>query len=353
MTKPKLSIFVGESQISGLKYISPKDYEFFSYPYVPLDSLTHDISGKFKANFLNQFISEFVTGKEGINPNDFDIIVGDLNGIGDYGEGVTHANILGALSSIHNYSWFMVEDFTIATPSDFISYFPFSEFKNDENFINFFSNKTLYSQMVSRRREEYDMEEKYLQKISDSIQHKFNSEIPVLFTGDRFFGAHRATGLLYISALGFLKAPGIYELMMDTANKLPAMALLNQTFQQTSGEEGRKVGMLTEDILDGNYFNNEFVTVGTVLKSQGRAECLFEKEGSSPQFVEIEKDEMFILPLEKNETARVSISTGKLGKIEKKITGGDVGFIIDTRVSKSNQFNPEWVEIFEERLNSF
>lgn len=349
MNKPKLPIYAGKSQISGLKYVSPKEYEFFSYPYVLLEPLTHSTNNKTKAKFLNEVLNEFLSNQTNTSIGDYEVIVGDLNEFNGYGEDKNHVNILDALKSVRNYSWFMVEDFTIATPSDFISYFPYSDFKNNENFINYFSNKSLYPQIVSQRREEYDMEEQYLQTMSEKIQHSLSFSEPILFTGDRFFNLNKEVSpLLYISALGFLKNPGVYELKIDTANKLPALALLNQSF-----EKGNKTGTLVTDILDGSFFNNEFIDVGTVLRSYGRVECLVEKDGSPPQFMEVAKDEMFIIPLEKNETARVSISTGKLGKIEKKITGGDIGFIIDTRLKESNQFNPEWVEVFEERPVSF
>ena len=351
MNKPKLSIYVGESQVSALRYKSPKDYEFFSYPYVPLDSLSHNTDYKTRPHFLTEVMKKIFNL---VDIEEYEVIVGDSSGGKNFGDDRNHISIGDALSSIHNYSWLMVEDFTIITPSDLISYFPFSDFRNNEEYINYFSNKSLYPQAVPQRREQYDREEDLLKKLSEKIEHKYTYETPLIFTGGKFFGADKNPGYMYVSALGFLRKPGIYEVKMDTQNKLPVIGLLNQSFGvQNSGKEGNKVGMLTADMLDGSQFHDEFISVGTVLRSQGRAECLFEKEDSSPQFVEIEKDKIFILPLGKNETARVSISTGKLGKVERNIKGGDIGFIIDTRENNPEGINPDWVDTFQERLESF
>ena len=353
MIRPKLSIYVGESQISALRYNSPDDYKFYAYPYVPLDALTHNYSYKNRPAFVNQVIKKVFSDEVKLDPENFDLIVGDVGGGRTFGDKKEHIGIGSALNSIHNFSWLMVENFTVVTPSDFVSYFPFSEFKNDEEFINYFSNKSLYPQVVPGDREGYDREERLLNSISSQIKHKYKLDTPIVLTGGKFFNANKNPGYMYVSALEFLKEPGVYEVKIDTQNKLPVIGLLNQSFGDTTGEDTAKVGMLTADILDDSQFYNEFIDVGTVLRSQGRAECLFEKEGSSPQFVEVDKNKIFILPLEKNEIARVSISTGKLGKIEKNIKGGDIGFIIDTRTEDNNRLNPEWVAVFEERLASF
>ena len=139
---------------------------------------------------------------------------------------------------------------------------------------------------------------------------------PVVFTGCSFCNfSEQLSPLSYILALDLIREHGTFELKLDEHNVLPNLGLIN--------------------MYDGNLLANvsdyKLTSLGTILNLPGTVECLFESDYGTSQLIDVAKDKLFFVPLEEGSTARIVAKNSLTGTIEKTVTGGKLGFIIDTR----------------------
>lgn len=359
---PTLSIYLGESKISTLGYVSPSQFSFGYYPFSFPSEL---IRGDYNLDkFLSQVLKSIEKNEQTSLKYD-EVVVSSIPGI---------INKLSArafsahqtMTSIDSYFWFLVENFMLATPMGDVSYYPR---KKDLAFnipvmVNYLSNKYLYPSVVPSSPDNMRAEDILTKYMYANIPMYKEINKPIVFTGGRFTTFSYYPVATYLLALDLLTRPGLYNVKIDTANKLPAIGAFNLNNKAKAEGIGKEsVTFLGNDLLNINgeeLFDEEFISVGNVLFSPGGVECMFETDLGNSQFVEIGKDELFIFPLEKNAGARV-VANGKLiGNIEKNIKGGRLGFVLDTRVKDTTDFqtqsstqNTEWVRVINERISAF
>ncbi len=352
---PTLSIYIGENQISAMKYDNPQDFAFTSYPYVfPYELLKHDYNEKkFYTQVLKIFENEF-----GIKAKDYKVIIGTVGGQDLPIESQSNTGIYSALVTIKNYDWLLVEDFFVAKPSGFLGYFPFgknSKFE-DRELKNYFSNIGIYPQFKTLNPKLLNSSDSLLQNISANLKHKYPEDKTIILTGSRFTMASELPISTYLFSFSLFNEPGLYRLKLDSGNKLPLISLVNQAFFKEGTKDEKSGGILSDDIMTINedeIFEDEFIDLGTVLRAKGNVEVLFEVDSGNSQFVSLKENQLFIFPLERMSSARVVISGSSVGKRETYVKGGKLGLVIDTRTLPVERIEKEWIKVMEERLTAF
>lgn len=362
-----LSIYVGESMISVLDYSSPSDFKFANYPYsFPYELFPQDnVSEKFYQQVL-----KYLSKIHGISADSAEVIVGTVSGVAPKIKHTHGYSIHQALSSLKNYSWTLVENFTVMTQKNMSAFYPM---KKDLTFsqpamTNYLSNKSLYPQIVPSSPDTFKSEDVLTKHLMSSIDTSVVSDIPLIFTGGRFAHFDTNKTASYLLALDLLRTPGLFNVKIDPENKLPTIALLNNHLVSNANKAATKnsketVAFLSDDLLSVNnteVFDDEFVSIGSVLNAPGGVECLFEVEAGNNQFVEIKANRLFIFPLERTSSARIVVDGKSVGHLDTNIRGGSLGFIIDTRDKTSEDFmttsstqHSEWVKIINERIKAF
>ena len=125
------------------------------------------------------------------------------------------------------------------------------------------------------------------------------------------------TEIDYILILNLIKKAGIFEVELDRERYLILQYILKAYDKSAQLMAEGKVEKL-----------------GTLINTYGEAECLITSEIGTSQLLDIEKDKVFVLPLNYNERAHLTIKSQKIGTMEKDVTGGKLGLIFDTRVEK-------------------
>lgn len=352
---PTLSIYIGENQISAMRYNTPEDFSFAAYPYVfPYEALKHEYNEtKFYTQVIKIFEKEF-----GIKAKDYKVVVGSLGGQELPIKASSNIGVFSSLSTIKNYQWLFVESFFVAKPSGFLGYFPYgsdSKF-DDQELKNYFSNVGIYPQFRTLNPKLLNSNDVLLQNISANVEYNYSEETPIILTGGRFTSVYDLPISTYLFSFSLLKKPGLYRLKLDPANKLPLISLVNKEYFESSSSGKSAGGVLSEDIMninDDEIFDDEFIDLGTVLRAKGNVEVLLEIEAGNSQFISLKENQLFIFPLERMASARVVISGQSIGKRETYVKGGKLGLVIDTRTLPVEKLEKEWIKVIEERLTAF
>lgn len=351
---PILSVYVGESQISVLEYTSSADFKFASYPYVFPYEIFED--GYNSEKFYSQVLKHLAK-TEGVDIDAETILVATVSGVSPAIKHTYRFSAHEVLSSLEEYSWTLVEDFVVMTAKSVSSFYPTKKDLtfSQPNMVNYLSNKVLYPQIVPSSPDTFKSEDVLTKNLSISMGPPAVTELPLMYTGGRFAHFDSNQVASYLLALDLMRAPGVFSVHIDPENKLPLIAMVNTYLQS---DEAAEKNMDQIDVAE--VFEDEFVTLGTVLNAPGGAEVLFEMEAGNSQFVEVKGNKLFVFPLERTSSARVVIDGKSVGHLEKNIRGGSLGFVIDTRDKEASDFltssstqHSEWVKVVNERIKAF
>lgn len=163
---------------------------------------------------------------------------------------------------------------------------------------------------------------------------KFETGRRIVFTGGRFSQEILNKELNYILMLEIMRGYGVFNLYLDSSNAF----LLSRLIQMYSKD-------MMIDV--GNYIEN----TGTLIRTGGAAECLLSTGVGDDQFIEIEENKVFILPLNLENPARLSVKSNVLGTIDVRTHGGKVGIIFDTRTDGSSIYSD--VKLFNDCIKQF
>jgi len=322
---PVLAIYIGTSSISGVIYESSDKYRFISYPYVYSDELFSGYvsEGEYYKSFITNICAEYK-----LKLTDVEIVVGTFLKKIDVGFEVKKSFNLPEILNGVSTSRFpvVVNSYSVVTPNNFISYLvlndetsvqPDAALSEDEK--NFYHNTSVYNSVVH-----FDMttlvdhDRNILAKLATN-ELIYNNNLPLTFMGSRFaapYGFYN-TEIDYILILNLIKKAGIFEVELDRERYLILQYILKAYDKSAQLMAEGKVEKL-----------------GTLINTYGEAECLITSEIGTSQLLDIEKDKVFVLPLNYNERAHLTIKSQKIGTMEKDVTGGKLGLIFDTRVEK-------------------
>ncbi len=195
------------------------------------------------------------------------------------------------------------------------SFMPIEELKQVDNFK---SNTHLYP--VVKHAEEPDIvnQDSLLRKIVGSFDTRFTKK-DLVITGERFTAVGKHLELAYLIILDVLTTPGVFRLKLDTGNLFPHIALLGRS-------------------------EIEFSTMGTLINSPGNTECLYQSDVNTSQLIALEPNNLFVIPLEEGDHARLYVKNS-LGTFDEKVFGGHLGVVIDTRHKEAGiSYNEKYLE---------
>ncbi len=199
--------------------------------------------------------------------------------------------------------------------------------------LDHIANLSVFPHVVSQdMSSQTNADEEIVKKIPEKF--RFESGRKLVFTGGRFSQDILNEELNYILILDSLRGHGIFDIHLDRNNFYPIF----KTMQMYDRD-------LTPD------FQNGLENVGTFIRTGGSTECLLSTGIGNDQFIEIEDNKIFVLPLRLDNPAKLSIKSHVLGTIDIRTTGGNVGVVFDTRVGDNSLYSD--VKIFNDCLKQF
>jgi hypothetical protein len=163
---------------------------------------------------------------------------------------------------------------------------------------------------------------------------KFESGRKLIFTGGRFSQPIMDMGLNYILMLDCLRGYGFFNVYQDNFN----IFSLSKTMK----------------MYDRDTDTPDFSAVektGTFIRTGGAAECLLSTGLGNDQFIEIEENKIFVLPLRLQKPAKLSVKSSVLGTIDIITEGGEVGLVFDTRSEEKSIYSD--VKFFNDCIRQF
>lgn len=161
---------------------------------------------------------------------------------------------------------------------------------------------------------------------------------PVLFTGPAFTGPTLSLFFKYSLAFTLLPDQGLYEVYMDE-------------------NDFHLISSLLEEYEPETYFEIKpylkFSRAGHLAKFKGPLECLIKKEYGEQQLTEVCEEDLFVFPIAEGENIHVFIKGRHIKDFEVDIDGGDLGFIVDTRISADTFANSQKSEYLFPKLLNF
>lgn len=148
---------------------------------------------------------------------------------------------------------------------------------------------------------------------------EFETGRKVVFTGGRFSQNILNKELNYVLMLEIMRGLGVFDLYMDKSNAF----LLSRIVQMYD----KNIPLNVDQHIE---------SVGTLIKTGGDTECLLSTGVGDDQFIEIEENKIFVMPLSLTNPARLSIKSDVLGTIDVRTHGGEIGLIFDTRTKDSS-----------------
>jgi hypothetical protein len=237
------------------------------------------------------------------------------------------ANLTDLLSKVKGYYPILVSNFSVATKSDVTSLIPFindatsPEFKIADDQADYYANLSIYPQLVPMdMAAQIDLDQALLKSVPQEMLSKLGTD-PIVLTGSRFLPYQPNREPNYVFMLNLIKKPGFYQFYLDKNNALILLQLL-KTFKKAQTK--------------ATYaFDNYIESAGTFVSTTCDSECMLTTDVGTSQFFEVTKNNIYILPLDKDSKATLSIKSHDLGSVEKQVKGGAVGLVIDSRENKT------------------
>lgn len=330
---PILSISFGSASVSFLYLKTAHEYKGYSYPYAYSKSIFgHFVS---ESDFYKELIQQVCKELE-VEAGSYDLVIAGFPEPPELDlDAKLSISLDKILFEIPGYSCFYVGNFKLIHLNAFmyacplVEYFVRTPSISLIDKVNNEANLSIYPQILPvNDLEKFDIDNVsrfYLARSMPVVK----DELPILFTGFSPYTVHKDDYLNYLLALDLIREPGIFELKMDEENILSCLALINAY----------------DSKLYASMEIYKFASIGTLLNSPGNTECLFESESGTKQLIEVEKNKLFFIPVDAASRAKIVIKNNLLGTTEKYISGGKLGFIIDTRDKLDNEvFTQQYLE---------
>ena len=320
---PTLAAYFGTS-VSSFLIRNGQDLEFVKFPYVYSKGL---FSNQCTKPQFYRYLIETTLRERKMSLGSCEVSVCGFLEPPEFAFGPTvSCSVVDTISSSNDFYPVFVAGSSLIT-KDIISSFSSFVSKKSKNDIdpNYFSNLAIFPQMVpTDLSAQANLDEDVSTKIPGGLN--ISSDIPVVFTGDRFAQNVSDRGLSYILMLELIKSAGIYDLYLDTNNKVSLVNLLEREFDTLS------------------YTSR----VGTFINTTSGVECLLSTGVGDDQLFEVKKDHIYVMPLTSEGEVRLSVKSADLGSREVKVSGGTLGLIFDTREQKGSIYSD--VKLFNDLL---
>jgi hypothetical protein len=334
-----LSAYIGASSVNALLYFDEKKFSYINFPFVYSDSLFSNYTNP--TDFYKEIFKN-ICKQNKAKFSECDILLTGYAYTPDINiETALSMSLNEALNSVTGYFPIVVNNCSVVTTRNVLSYVDLlSKTKEGEpvmslDEINHYANLTLYPQIAP-----VDMSVKL--NIDKNISSKthvnpiaLDENSPLLFTGSRFNRLYNPENpeLDYMLMLSLLDAEGIYEIKLDRDISAILMSMLKVHLKSAG---------TIEDTVE---------PAGVLVSSSGEVECLVESDMGTQQMIDVEKNRIFILPVDASESVRLLIKSVSFGTVEKVVSGGSLGVVFDTREVKADMATD--IKFFDSSLHVF
>lgn len=329
---PVLSAYIGISSVSMFLYKSSEKHCFVNFPYVYspnlfqnyltpeqfyLDVFTRfsDDSG-FNLSNSDLYITSFI---ENINKEKMGPFVKEARLVSDV------IDKLGSCFPI------LVNNYSVVAPGIYLSKVEAREhgksIYDQPEEADFYANLGIYPQLRSVDLTSQVNLDKNVLSNCGGLQIDAAIERPLVFLGERFMGGG-IKELDYVFALSMVCSSGVYELKIDRNN---SQILLDPL---------RSLSMVSA-------VENTLENVGTLVSVNGAAECSIKTDDGSVKVLDVLKDSLLLVPLADGSEAEIYVKNS-YQNIEKRVRGGTLGIIFDTRLEKRSLYAD--VKLFNKAL---
>ncbi|MFC1700511.1 hypothetical protein ACFLZ4_02625 [Patescibacteria group bacterium] len=311
---PTLAAYFGTS-VSSFLIRNGQDLEFVKFPYVYSKGL---FSNQCTKSQFYRYLIETILRERGMSLGSCEVSVCGFLEPPEFAFGPTvSCSVVDTISSAEKFYPVFVAGSSLLTRDVISSFSSFEPSKStDEIDINYLSNLSIFPQMVpSDLSAQANLDEDVSNKVPGGLS--IASDTSIVFTGDRFAQNIADKGLHYILMLELIKSVGIYDLYLDTNNKVPLVNLLEHDFDNLS------------------YTSR----VGTFINTSSGVECLLTTGVGDDQFFEVKKNRIYVMPLTSEGEVKLSVKGADIGSREVNVSGGTLGLIFDTREQKGSIYS--------------
>lgn len=295
---PVLSFYEGISELSFLKLddlSGSADDSLFKFPYVYSEKL---FGSSFTKDEFYSSVYELACKSLGIVAKDTEVFAcGVINEPQVPFKTVKKGSVLKSLPP--NYAF--ISDHTFAYSDAIFSMMPVDTVDPQDDME---ANLSIYTNVFFAETGDILNKDSMLREIIKNSGVTIDAK-EVVFTGERVSDRRISPVVTYLFLLDIVKNPGIYHLKMDRNN------LFSHTF-----------------LAGGN--EPPIPSVGTLINSPGKTECLYETDVGTSQLIDLEAEKLFVLPLEAGAGARLMVKNVE-GQTDTLVYGGELGVILDTR----------------------
>ncbi len=344
---PVLSVYFGCSDISFLLVNNPKEFKFYKYPYV----FSHDMFGNYvsEGDYYRQLFSRVATELKipdfFAKGSKYKFVFTGFPNIPDIVPADYVITLDKLISQTTEYGCVFVNNYTVINSESFLSAYPVAKNyslgtkEESSTFANYYANLSIFPQSSIKYDSDRLANDNFIRFLAVNSGLHQKKDQSVLFCGDRFSNDSKYEPLTYLLMVDLIKEKGIFDLKVDLDNIFPVLAALNSY----------------SELYKSLYLDQNYSSLGTLINAEGNLECLIEKDTGPSQFVDVKPNELFLIPLEENNSVTIKVKNGSLGNIERRIKGGKIGLVIDTRSKSNNKtFNERYVEknerLWEERI---
>lgn len=318
---PILSINFGFSNVRGV-YLSDEgtvsDY-VINYSYVK-EFYAHFYS---KKDFYSDFTEHFIK-KMKIPRRDLQIIATGFPEIPtisyEYANQITTDKLFG---QVEDYDINSLSNNAVFTQNGYINFDEVERIVYGDVESNYLKNLTIYKNVFPSRPSDYNLMLSNIWNVVNkrriNPQEVILKDKPSLFLGD-VFSMPTADNtefekISYLHILSIIVNPGIFTIYLDKNSIFPNLYHLK----------------LYQPELGYVYDNFKPELLGTLINSPGETTCLIETDIGTSQLIDLTTGKLIFIPLDMSNKARVVVKSAPLGSVEKNISGGKLGLIIDTR----------------------
>lgn len=333
-----MSLLAAHFDVSGVSFLVKKDKnstEFVNFPYVYSSGI---FSNQCSQKEFYTYLIQKVLSERDIKITTCDILTCGFMDPPDLDLKTKFSiGVVDLLEGSEEFTPVFLNNWSFITKGILNSYSPCKNkseiMEKDFGEFDYLANSCIYPQLVP---EDLSAQTAIDSNVYSKIPKKLSFETgrKIVFTGGRFSQEILNKELNYILMLEIAKSYGVFNLYLDTSN----VFLLSRMVQMYNKSA----------VIDvGNHLEN----VGTLIRTGGAAECLLSTGRGDDQFIEIEADKIFVMPLSLEGEARLSVKSDTLGTIDVRTQGGKVGLIFDTRKGDTSIYSD--VKLFNDCIKQF
>lgn len=322
---PILSLNYGISDVLIVYVDDKKEFVLHknSYPYSK-EMYSHYISEK---DFYTEMVTHFIRRFK-IPRNNLKIIATGFPKIPEINYPYDHTIHLNQLIEfISTYNIMLLNRYSVFTQSGFMSHQDLFNIPLGVREKEYLANISIYRNISPKTISNYNLLLQnnwcLVKALTNNLKPLFYSKDPILFTGNAFrYEGNNFKYLTYLYMLNFILEVGVYELNYDPTNiysNLVHIASFDTYYQ---------------DLLK-KYKPKK---TGTLVNSPGETSILLKTDIGTQQLVTVPEGKIFFMPLDENISAALLANSHQLGSVEKRIKGGEVGLIVDTRYKNEKDY---------------